>query len=111
MLCAKNRMKKEIKNSYLSFNELIYHAAIVGGVIGSLELIYYIVHLFAEESNIIDSEVLMLYSFKAITNLLVTMLYAILGAAITYPLYKRWAIKRNGLILIVNEVSKTEKNT
>jgi len=102
-------MKKEIKNSYLSFNELIYHAAIVGAVIGSLELIYYIVHFFTEESNIIDSEVLMLYSFKAITNLLVTMLYAILGTAITYPLYKRWAIKRNGLTLIVNEVSKTEK--
>jgi len=108
---VKKRMKKEIKNSYLSFNELIYHAAIVGSVIGSLELIYYIAQLFTEESNIINSEALILYSFKAVTNLLVTILYAILGAAITYPLYKRWAIKRNGLILIVNEVNKNEINT
>lgn len=95
-------MRNEIKNSHLSFHELIYHSAIIGLSAGILDMLYgfYSVYTSGMEQ---ETEVLFwVLILQSIGSLIGLVIYAVVAAILAYPFYRKWALSKGGLTIVVN---------
>lgn len=102
-------MKSEIKNSYLSYHVMIFHSAIIGFSAGVLDMLYgfYTVYISGiEQEKEILFWVLILQSLGSLIGLVIL---SVISAIIAYPIYKKWALSKGGITIVVNTVNNEQK--
>jgi len=101
--------KMELNNSYLSIREFIYHGAIIGLGIGTLEMLYKWLFIFSSSNIETDTgETLFALVLTALIIPFTTAIFAVASALLTYPVYSYWAKRKGGLQLILQ--TKTVNN-
>jgi len=104
-------MQKELTNSYLTFHELIYHSAIIGFVSGTIEMLLGFYQVYTSDLEEVDSTMLLFLVAEPVSSFFIIMFYAVIAAVITYPFYKRWALRKGGLTIMLHTINNDEQNT
>ena len=86
--------KHDISNSYLAASEFIYHAAIIGGGYGLINMIVNIYELYFLDAGLI------VLLFSIIYPLAYIFVGAVIGMII-FPFYKMYAQRRGGLTISI----------
>jgi len=93
-------IEKELPNTYLSTKEFVFHGAIIGLGIGVLNMFYEWFLIITSNLPETDTTTTLLVLFStSLLNPIVTPIFTLFSALLTYPLYSFWAKSKGGLLI------------
>jgi len=87
-------IEKEYENSYLSMNEFVYHASIIGFGMGLINMFHSWINLSTDGASI---EIILFTLIIPITH----FIYGIFAGILIFPLYSYYAKNKGGLRIVI----------